>query len=210
MKSLSKLLSMSIVLTMLLGIVLLIRLPGTAHASVVPQTSPKEIINWQSVIAKANPYVHVMNGIAIVDSRISQSLSQEEVSLVNQSVTKFNSLPSLLRSHPQLSGTTALKGPHSNVSQLAYQWSISVYWWGVRLWINSAAAQSFGIFMGIAGAAIGGAIGNIIGAAAGAVIGAIIGGVTGSATALADYACGGRGAFIDITWISIVSVSRVC
>jgi hypothetical protein len=210
MGSLRKTLSMSIVTAILLGITLL---PGTSmaiHANAVAQTPPKQIINWKSVVAKANPYVHVVNGSATIDSRINQTLSQDEVVLVNQAVAKFNSLPSTFRLHPQLSGTSNLKNVQPNGSWGAFRWTLNVYWWGVRLWINSPAAQSFPYFWAVVGGTIGAAVGGLIGGVLGGAVGALIGSLPSGVVAIEDNYCGNRGIFIDVSWLTHVSITPVC
>lgn len=214
MNSLRKTLSLSIVVAVLLGITLLTGASTVVHANGLSQTSTNKVRNWQDVVAKANPYVHVVNNIATIDPHLTTYLSATEIALVRQSVAHYNNIPLTLRQHPHLSGSyTFTGGVHSNTivgSYKSYRWTIDVYWWGVRMWINSPFAQNFGGVMAIVGGAIGGSIGNIVGAGAGAVIGAILGGVAGWLTAYYDNECGNRGAFIDVNWFIQVSANPVC
>lgn len=163
--------------------------------------------NWKDVVNRANPYVHIVNGIAKVDPSINQHLSKEEVSLVNSFVAKFNSLPPTIRHNLHRSGTYV---PNGINACCAYKWTLNWYWWGARIWLNSSAAQNFNYALGILGAAIGAAVGAGIGAIPGAVIGAIIGAVAASAAAFIDNECGNRGIFIDINWLLQVSLVPVC
>ena len=213
MSSLSKILSMGLVVAILLGITLLAGISTPVHANGLNQTSPQKVINWESVVAKANPYIHIVNGSATIDPQLNKYVNADELALVQQSITRYNNLPLTLRQHPHLSGSYTPGGTHPNTivgGYKSYRWAIDAYWWGVRMWINTYAAQNFNLFLAIAGGGVGAAIGGIIGTIPGAIIGAIAGAIVGSAASWVDNECGQRGVFIDINWLDQVSLNPVC
>ncbi|GCF06964.1 hypothetical protein [Dictyobacter arantiisoli] len=171
--------------------------------------NPTTTTNWESIKVKADAHIHITNGVASVDSQIDTALVKDEVALVNKFVAKFNALPLTLRQHPHASVSVVAPKfvqPYSNT----YQWHYDVYWWGVRIYLNTYAAQNFNNAMIVLGAAIGAAIGNVLGVGAGAVIGAIVGAIAGVAASWVDNECGDRGIFIDINWLLQVGLTPVC
>ncbi len=185
---------LSFFLAAVLSMVLISSGSGAALAA-SHTASSQTLVDWQSLVKRADPYVHIVNHVAVIDSQIGEHLSADDVSQVEKAINFYNSLPLTTRQHPHASGTLS---PRSGEG---YQWYYNVYWWGVRIWINTVAAQNFGIFIGAAGGAIGAAVGGIIGATGGAIIGGIVGGVSGYITSIYDTQCGNRGVFIDVPWI---------
>jgi hypothetical protein len=198
-----------------LSLVLISTVSGAAFAatsnvkskSSSPSLTSSKSSTWEDIVKRADPYVHIVNGVAVVDSNIHQHMNQSEINSVDSSVAKFNGLPSTVRHNLHQSGTYTPKGINSCC---AYRWTLNWYWWGARIWLNSSAAQNFNYAMGILGAAIGAAVGAGIGALPGAVIGAVIGAIAASAAAWIDNECGNRGIFIDINWLLQVSLNPVC
>lgn|GEM_PF-5383835 len=156
---------------------------------------PKGTAKW---VQDADPCVHIVSNRALVDPAISHHLNANEVQLVQDAVTHYNNLP-LLHRQSGTTGTATIAPtgtfqPHCCV----YQWSLSWQWWGAPIWLNNSAAQNFGIAMGVIGAGIG------------AVIGAILGSITAGAAAFVDNECGNKGIYIEVNWLSIVTLSPVC
>ncbi len=98
------------------------------HQVQVAQTSGTA---WERTVSKANPYVHIKNGIASIDPQITTVLMGSELNMVNQFVAKFNQLPTLLRQHPYYVGiVTVNKNANGNLTpqSTAFQWYYNVYW----------------------------------------------------------------------------------
>jgi hypothetical protein len=204
MRFAQKSLSLSIVIAILFAILFAI-VPSNVQAHAHTNISP----TWETIVRRADPHVHVVNNIASIDSQITTVLTTDQLEQVKKAVDTYNKLPLKTRQHPHVAGTYIVKS-NSITPAYAYQWTYDVYWWGVRIWLNSPAAQNFNYAMTILGAGIGAAVGGIIGTVPGAVIGAIIGAIAGSVAAWVDNECGNRGIFIDINWILQVSINPVC
>ncbi|GHO75303.1 hypothetical protein KSD_30740 [Ktedonobacter sp. SOSP1-85] len=219
MRSIFKGFNVSLVLAMLLGIVLFAGTATQAHAAsksispqVVYQNKQAKTSNTPaSWVQRADPYVHIINGTATIDPAISQHLSTDEIAQVQNAVNHYNKLPLSTRQHPHVSGT--YKPNTMSPNSTAYQWSYDWYWWGVRIWLNSPAAQNLGGAMAFIGASIGASIGAAVGGPLGVTAGAIVGlilSVGGWSPTFYDNQCGNKGVFIDINWYLQPSVTPVC
>jgi hypothetical protein len=100
-------------------------------------SSPSSEPAW---IVKAGPYVHVSNGIAVIDPAIRKALSPNDVVLVTQAVQKYNALPyaAKVKKAPATGVSShrfALPNDYCPSGSAGYTGPY-VYWWGYAYTLN--------------------------------------------------------------------------
>lgn len=187
---------------------------STAISHVTQKSTPTFRVTARPAwVVQGDPYVHVINYVATVDSAIRKHVSSQIVSQVMQAVHQYNSTSLKLR---QLN--IVLSPQNSHLKELNAQgmtacgaWaSARYYWWGFQLYVNSCLVNDI-TFGGYTGASLAGLIAAVCPPCApiAGTIAAIIGFYT-SWLSWANTRCGSRGAYIDkywwATWMWIQSV----
>ena len=104
----------------------------------------------QSLIAKAAPYIHIVNYYATVDPAIKTVLTTSEMHIVQTDVTKYNATPTAQKL-PQSRSITPAQKAALFASQKTIQpyiwpwctdsWKAQQQWWGWAVWMNSCMAN---------------------------------------------------------------------
>ncbi len=128
----------------------------------------------QSLIAKAAPYIHIVNYYATIDPAIKTVLTAAEMHIVQADVTKYNAAPTAQKLPQSRSITPAQKAAlfasQKTIQPYLWPWCTDVVRsnqvrWGWSCWINKcavndltgeygAAAIVIGLFTGPGGAVV--------------------------------------------------------
>lgn len=176
-------------------------------------TPPAPDPNWE-LVAKADPYVHEEDRTVRINRDIYQALSREEVAEVQRMVDQFNNLTDeQYRYEGTFDYADELVTTITNVASTCQnQWSADWRWFGLQITVNECLGRK--IIEGVNHPAV---TTFLTGVAAIKPLGGVI------ATAIkihlavykgwmdwaSDY-CKNKGFEINVTWIGMITISRVC
>lgn len=184
-----------------------------AHAATTHTSAQQPSLNSASSseptwIIKAAPYIHISDGIATIDPAVRSVLSPNDVTLVTQTIQRYNTIPYATK----IKGATSTNvSAHTKVTPNASCSSNSgaiygpfVYWWGTAYTLNHCFIVQLWLAVYIDGSTAGGIA--LICAAASAGICALFAALAGAyilatvkALNDADAQCGGQGANLNFT-----------
>ena len=189
---------------------------ATTKTPVQQSTTKSTLPGEPSWVIKAEPYVHISNGIATVDQAIKKSLSPSDVALVMHAVQAYNALPLSAKNKGSISVHGTVTPNASCPSNGGAIYGPYHYWYGtaytlnhcliVRLWlavyIGGSTATAVAIICGF----------YTLGACAlfAALTGVYIA-ATVKALNDADAQCGNRGANVNFFFgVYVPVVNSVC
>ena len=183
----------------------------------IQNSSPSSEPAW---IVKAGPYVHVSNGIAVVDPTIHKALSPNDVVLVTQAVQKYNALPyaAKVKKAPATGVSShrfALPNDYCPSGSGGYTGPY-IYWWGDAYTLNHCLIQQLWLAVYIDGSTslAAGAVCALYSAGLCVLFEALAGGyiaATIKALSDADAQCKNQGANLNFTTgVPVPWVNAVC
>ena len=192
-------------------------MPLPIGTSIATKTQNNEIPQW---ISLATPYVHVSNYTATIDASISKNLSSQIVSLVQQSVDRYNKLDFSLRKNGKtVSGNTSLSGSTRETASMSYSSDSTAtptpcnweeketdYWWGKRVFMNHCAVSQTTDVLEITAAIAG--LAALFGVPTEEMAAELA--IDAGAMKLADDHCGDNGIYYNENWFGDHWVWPIC